>query len=170
MLYTLAVVLIVLWLLGLVSSYTMGGFIHVLLVVAVVMVLVNFLSGRKRLTKKAAKKTQLNIHYEQKNHRNRHGRARTGGACLFRDQLQDARQARGFPRHSHRNHQQPFHPAYSRRHRTRWRNCPAGRTTQRGMKASDKALRENPYQAIGIDIGVGALIGYLVGCRCFRND
>ncbi len=50
MLYTLAVVLIVLWLLGLVSSYTMGGFIHVLLVVAVVMVLVNFLSGRKRLT------------------------------------------------------------------------------------------------------------------------
>ncbi len=38
------------------------------------------------------------------------------------------------------------------------------------MKASDKALRENPYQAIGIDIGVGALIGYLVGCRCFRND
>jgi uncharacterized membrane protein YtjA (UPF0391 family) len=49
MLYTLAVVLLVLWLLGLVSSYTMGGFIHILLVVAIVMVLVNLISGRKRL-------------------------------------------------------------------------------------------------------------------------
>ena len=47
MLYTIAVVLIVLWLLGLVSSYTMGGIIHVLLVVAIVMILVNFISGRK---------------------------------------------------------------------------------------------------------------------------
>lgn len=47
MLYTIAIVLIVLWLLGLVSSYTMGGFIHILLVVALVVVLVNFLSGRK---------------------------------------------------------------------------------------------------------------------------
>jgi hypothetical protein len=49
MLYTLAVVLIILWLLGLVTSYTMGGFIHILLVVAVVMVLVNLISGRRRL-------------------------------------------------------------------------------------------------------------------------
>ena len=49
MLYTLAVVLIVLWLLGLVSSYTMGGVIHVLLVIAIVLVLVNFISGRKRV-------------------------------------------------------------------------------------------------------------------------
>jgi Family of unknown function (DUF5670) len=48
MLYTLAVVLIVLWLLGLVTSSTMGGFIHVLLVVAVIMVLVNLISGRRR--------------------------------------------------------------------------------------------------------------------------
>jgi hypothetical protein len=47
MLYTIAVVLLVMWLLGLVSSFTMGGFIHILLVVAVVMVLVNLLSGRK---------------------------------------------------------------------------------------------------------------------------
>jgi hypothetical protein len=47
MLYTLAVVLIVLWLLGLVSSYTMGGFIHILLVVAIVMVLVNLITGRR---------------------------------------------------------------------------------------------------------------------------
>ena len=47
MLYTVAIVLVILWLLGLVSSYTMGGFIHVLLVVAVVVILVNFLSGRK---------------------------------------------------------------------------------------------------------------------------
>ena len=49
MLYTLAVVLLILWLLGLVSSYTMGGFIHILLVVAIVMVLVNFIGGRKRV-------------------------------------------------------------------------------------------------------------------------
>ena len=47
MLYTIAVVLIILWLLGLVTSYTMGGVIHVLLVVALVMVLANFIFGRK---------------------------------------------------------------------------------------------------------------------------
>jgi hypothetical protein len=47
MLYTIAVILIVLWLLGLVTSSTMGGFIHVLLVIAVVMVLINLISGRK---------------------------------------------------------------------------------------------------------------------------
>jgi hypothetical protein len=49
MLYTIAVVLIVLWLLGLVTSYTMGGFIHVLLVVAVIMILVNVIQGRRAL-------------------------------------------------------------------------------------------------------------------------
>ena len=49
MLYTLAVVLIVLWLLGLVTGYTMGAFIHVLLVIAVVMILVNLISGRRPL-------------------------------------------------------------------------------------------------------------------------
>ncbi|MDT7519573.1 lmo0937 family membrane protein [Rhodoferax sp. TBRC 17660] len=49
MLYTIALVLIVLWLLGLVSTYTMGGFIHVLLVIAVIMVLVNLINGRKPL-------------------------------------------------------------------------------------------------------------------------
>jgi Family of unknown function (DUF5670) len=48
MLRTIAVILVVLWLLGLVSSYTMGGFIHVLLVIAIVMVLANFISGRRR--------------------------------------------------------------------------------------------------------------------------
>jgi hypothetical protein len=47
MLYTIAVILLVLWLLGLVTSYTMGGFIHILLVIAIVMVLVNVISGRK---------------------------------------------------------------------------------------------------------------------------
>jgi Family of unknown function (DUF5670) len=47
MLYTLAVVLVILWLLGLVSSYTMGGFIHILLVVALVVVLLRVISGRK---------------------------------------------------------------------------------------------------------------------------
>ena len=49
MLYTLAIVLLILWLLGIVSSYTMGGFIHILLVVAVVMILVDLISGRRRL-------------------------------------------------------------------------------------------------------------------------
>jgi len=49
MLYTIAVVLIVLWLLGLVTSYTVGGFIHVLLVIAVIMILVNLISGRRTL-------------------------------------------------------------------------------------------------------------------------
>jgi len=49
MLYTIAVVLIILWLLGMVTSYTMGGFIYVLLVIAAVMILVNVLSGRKRV-------------------------------------------------------------------------------------------------------------------------
>ena len=49
MLYTIAVVLLILWLLGLVTSSTMGGFIHILLVIAIVMVLVNLISGRKRL-------------------------------------------------------------------------------------------------------------------------
>lgn len=47
MLYTFAVVLIVLWLLGLVTSYTMGGFIHILLAIAVIMILVNLISGRR---------------------------------------------------------------------------------------------------------------------------
>ena len=47
MLWTIAVILVVLWLLGLVSSYTMGGFIHVLLVIAIVAVLVNLIRGRK---------------------------------------------------------------------------------------------------------------------------
>jgi hypothetical protein len=50
MLYTIAVVLLVLWLLGLVTSYTMGGFIHILLVVAIIMVLVNLISGRGRVS------------------------------------------------------------------------------------------------------------------------
>ena len=47
MLSTIALILIVLWLLGMVSSYTMGGFIHVLLVVAAVLILVNLISGRR---------------------------------------------------------------------------------------------------------------------------
>ena len=46
MLYTIAIVLIVLWLLGLVTSYTLGGFIHILLVVAVIMILLRLISGR----------------------------------------------------------------------------------------------------------------------------
>ena len=48
MLYTIAVVLLILWLLGLVGGYAIGGLIHVLLVIALVMVLVNFISGRRR--------------------------------------------------------------------------------------------------------------------------
>ena len=46
MLETIAVILIVLWLLGLVSSYTMGGFIHILLVIAVVVLLIRLIRGR----------------------------------------------------------------------------------------------------------------------------
>ncbi len=49
MLWTIAVILIVLWLLGLVTSYTMGGFIHILLVIAVVVVLLNIIQGRRPL-------------------------------------------------------------------------------------------------------------------------
>ncbi|HEY5293820.1 MAG TPA: lmo0937 family membrane protein [Burkholderiales bacterium] len=49
MLYTIAVVLIILWLLGLVTSVTMGGFIHVLLVIAIVVVLLRVISGRSPL-------------------------------------------------------------------------------------------------------------------------
>lgn len=46
MLYTIAIILVILWLLGLVSSYTIGGFIHILLVVAIIMVLIRLISGR----------------------------------------------------------------------------------------------------------------------------
>jgi len=49
MLWTLSVVLIILWLLGIISSYTMGGFIHILLVIALLMVLVRVIQGRKIL-------------------------------------------------------------------------------------------------------------------------
>jgi hypothetical protein len=47
MLWTIAVVLLILWALGLVSSYTMGGFIHFLLIIAIIVVVVNLLQGRK---------------------------------------------------------------------------------------------------------------------------
>ena len=47
MLYTIAIVLLVLWALGLLSAYTLGGFIHLLLVVALVMILFNLISGRR---------------------------------------------------------------------------------------------------------------------------
>ncbi len=46
MLYTIAVVLLILWVLGMVSSYTLGGFIHVLLAIAVIMVLIRIIQGR----------------------------------------------------------------------------------------------------------------------------
>lgn len=47
MLLTLALILLVLWLLGVVGTYTVGAFVHVLLVVALVLILVNFISGRR---------------------------------------------------------------------------------------------------------------------------
>jgi len=47
MLYTLAVILVVLWILGLVSSYTMGGFLHIFLVIAIIVVVLRVISGRK---------------------------------------------------------------------------------------------------------------------------
>ena len=49
MLYTIAVVLLILWLLGMITSYTVGGFIHILLVIAVVVILLRVISGRKPL-------------------------------------------------------------------------------------------------------------------------
>jgi len=49
MLWTIVVILLILWLLGLVSSYTMGGFIHLLLVIAVIMIVVNLIQGRRSL-------------------------------------------------------------------------------------------------------------------------
>jgi len=48
MLYTIAAVMLILWLLGLVSGYTIGSFIHILLIVALVLILVDFISGRRR--------------------------------------------------------------------------------------------------------------------------
>jgi len=47
MLYTVALILIIAWLLGLISSYTMGGFIHILLVVAIIMILVRLIQGNR---------------------------------------------------------------------------------------------------------------------------
>ncbi len=47
MLWTIFVILLVLWLLGLVSSYTLGGFIHILLVIAVVVLIINLIQGRR---------------------------------------------------------------------------------------------------------------------------
>ena len=49
MLYTLAVILILLWLLGVITSYTMGGFVHILLVIAIVVVLLRVIRGKKVL-------------------------------------------------------------------------------------------------------------------------
>lgn len=49
MLWTIAIILLILWMFGLVSSYTMGGFIHILLVIAVIVVLLNIIQGRRRL-------------------------------------------------------------------------------------------------------------------------
>ena len=49
MLYTIAVVLLILWVLGLVTSYTLGGFIHILLVIAIVVILLRVISGRSPL-------------------------------------------------------------------------------------------------------------------------
>jgi hypothetical protein len=49
MIYTLVVILLVLWALGLVTSYTLGGLVHILLVVALIILIVNFLSGRRSL-------------------------------------------------------------------------------------------------------------------------
>ncbi len=50
MLWTIFVILLVLWVLGMVSSYTLGGFIHILLVVALIVVIIQLLSGRRPLT------------------------------------------------------------------------------------------------------------------------
>ena len=49
MLMTLAIILLILWALGLVTSYTLGGFIHILLLIALVVIVINLLSGRRAL-------------------------------------------------------------------------------------------------------------------------
>jgi len=49
MLWTIVVILLIMWLLGLVSSYTMGGFIHLLLVIAVIIIVINLVQGRRPL-------------------------------------------------------------------------------------------------------------------------
>jgi hypothetical protein len=49
MLYTIAVILLILWLLGMVTSYTVGGFVHILLVIAIIVILLRVISGRKPL-------------------------------------------------------------------------------------------------------------------------
>jgi hypothetical protein len=49
MLYTLALILIIAWLLGLVSSYTMGGFIHILLIIAIIVVLIRIIQGNNKV-------------------------------------------------------------------------------------------------------------------------
>ena len=49
MLNTIVVILVVIWLLGMVTSYTMGGLLHILLVIAIIVFLVNFISGRRSL-------------------------------------------------------------------------------------------------------------------------
>ena len=49
MLWTIVVILLVLWLLGLVSSYTMGGFLHLLLVIAVIIIIINLVQGKRTL-------------------------------------------------------------------------------------------------------------------------
>jgi uncharacterized membrane protein len=50
MLWTIAVILIILWILGLITSYTLGGFVHILLVLAIIVILYNVISGRKGTT------------------------------------------------------------------------------------------------------------------------
>lgn len=50
MLWTIAVILFILWALGMVSAYTMGGLVHILLVLAVVMIVINLLQGRRSIT------------------------------------------------------------------------------------------------------------------------
>ena len=49
MIYTIVIILLILWAVGLVTSYTLGGLIHILLVIALIVLIVNFLSGRKKL-------------------------------------------------------------------------------------------------------------------------
>jgi len=83
MLWIIAVVLTVLWLLGLISSYTMGGFIHVLLVIAVVLVLVNVIRGRKppcdpdlAMTTSGSFRSKGNFKMQNNNYQTKHKRGR----------------------------------------------------------------------------------------------
>ena len=88
MLWTIFVILLVLWLLGLVSSYTLGGFIHILLVIAIVVLILQLISGRRALVIRRSDEASRN--YWHHSYRYRHHRV-----GVWRDHLHQARKGVG---------------------------------------------------------------------------